>query len=1033
MMKYNKKTSILIIFLVCCSIAMADGAANLISTDYSWIDTSDLLDVNLATDVSSALLSSIFGDFSGMLPTVTQGAGGLTSLLFGYFNQGLFLIAGMLVTYSVILSTMKTAEEGKAMGERTPIAWSLFRPVLGTSILIPVYNGYSVLQTFLMWATLVGIGLANSVWGAAISVFNTYGSLNGATSSISSNSSTSYSGAEALVQELFNSQFCFYSARQAYAKNKVSIDIAKGVTNTTEASYTGTTTCSSAIDPDAPCYDFNFTNSSYNGLAPYSFGYNNTPSNNVPSGYNCGSYVFSNTNSIYTSASSLDTSSDFWSNAETLVSALVYKAFTSVNNIALDQFNNYYAIASDQSSTSDDLKKGYFTGDYGQCKSSTDCILANSLAPIAILLQDSLDSSLAVNPFTQVLGSNNNTIVDNGGWIIAASSYYQLVSNSSNTTETLMVSLNKIFVPGSLSVITIPRYVLNEVTNSDFTNDTDSYAKVNNSLTTALADAITSLMPSSVMSDLSLSTGGGVSENSFLKQIIAKIRSVLSLGSGENNNTFDLNSGNVEYNGPEADLYKIIAAQINYAGATMFTDTNINDSYSNKIKTIAKTSKNGLDTSSIAAPESINLSNSGVKSIDLRANNMPNAGNLFFNGAGDAFSFIGNFSPFTVNKNYGDIMNLQINWFIAKILVTWQKYFLTANTQDPVTAVRGFGIAVVEESSTFLIYMAIEAFMDNMNLLIQYLGYYVGFTVLAGMANAMANTIFLAAKFTFPINLALFPFSFLAPIIYVLQTSIAYPFGGIIAPALSGLASVQIMLLQMSIAYNYLWLPILFGATVPLITLGLMLGIYAPMIPFLIFLLAAINWIIGVIEAMVAAPVVALGIAHPVGHDVLGRAELCLMLIFAVMIRPVAMVLGFIFAVLLCYVTFPLFNYIFLYFMQMFFANAILAIGGKGAAVSIFFALLLYCYVVLTFITQAFSMIYVVPNKIMRWIGVPVDRSDEEQWLEEVKGGVEDASGKLAKSSTETPGQMTSGSDALSGAQSGKAEVAGGQKMMSDK
>jgi conjugal transfer/type IV secretion protein DotA/TraY len=1008
MMKYNKKTSILIIFLACCSIAMADGAANLISTDYSWIDTSDLLDVNLATDVSSALLSSIFGDFSGMLPTVTQGAGGLTSLLFGYFNQGLFLIAGMLVTYSVILSTMKTAEEGKAMGERTPIAWSLFRPVLGTSILIPVYNGYSVLQTFLMWATLVGIGLANSVWGTAISVFNTYGGLNGATSSISSNSSTSYSGAEALVQELFNSQFCFYSARQAYAKNKVSIDIAKGVTNTTEASYTGTTTCSSAIDPDAPCYDFNFTNSPYNGLAPYSFGYNNIPSNNVPSGYNCGSYVFSNTNSVYTAASSLDTSSDFWSNAETLVSGLVYTAFTSVNNIALDQFNNYYAIASDQSSTSDDLKKGYFTGDSGQCKSSTDCVLANSLAPIAILLQDSLDSALAVNPFTQVLGSSNNTIVDNGGWIIAASSYYQLVSNSANTTETLDVFLNKIFSPGSLSVITIPRYVLNEVTNSDFTNDTDSYAKVNNSLTTALANVITSLMPSSVMSDL-------------------------SLGYEVNSDKFELNSGSVQYNGSGANLYKIIAAQINYAGASMFTDTNINDSYSNKITTIAETSKKGLDNSSSTTPESINLSNSGVKSIDLRANNMPNAGNLFFNGIGDAFSFIGNFSPFTVNKNYGDIMNLQINWFIAKILVTWQKYFLTANTQDPVTAVRGFGISVVENSSTFLIYMAIEAFMDNMNLLIQYLGYYVGFTVLSGIAHSMANTIFLAAKYTFPINLALFPFSFLAPIIYVLQTSIAYPFGGIIAPTLSGLAAVQIMLLQMSIAYNYLWLPILFGATVPLITLGLMLGIYAPMIPFLIFLLAAINWIIGVIEAMVAAPVVALGIAHPVGHDVLGRAELCLMLIFAVMIRPVAMVLGFIFAVLLCYVTFPLFNYIFLYFMQMFFANAILAIGGKGAAVSIFFALLLYCYVVLTFITQAFSMIYVVPNKIMRWIGVPVDRSDEEQWLEEVKGGVEDASGKLAKSSTETPGQMTSGSDALSGAQSGKSEFAGGQKMMGGK
>ena len=53
--------------------------------------------------------------------------------------------------------------------------------------------------------------------------------------------------------------------------------------------------------------------------------------------------------------------------------------------------------------------------------------------------------------------------------------------------------------------------------------------------------------------------------------------------------------------------------------------------------------------------------------------------------------------------------------------------------------------------------------------------------------------------------------------------------------------------------------------------------------------------------------------------------------------------------------------------------------------------LFLYCYIILTCITQIFSMIYVIPNKIMRWIGVPVDQPDEDRYLEEVKGGVSNA------------------------------------------
>ena len=1011
----NKKPLIFIVLLACCSMAMANGAANLTSTDYNWLDlglAEGLLDVDLTTDLSAALLSSIFGDFSGMLPTVTQGAGGLISLLFGYFNKGLFIIAGMLVTYSAVLSTIKTAEDGKTMGERTPIAWSIFRPVLGTSILVPVYNGYSVLQTFLMWSTLAGIGLANSIWSTAINTFNIYGNLGGVTSSISGDNSTSYSSAESLVQDLFNSQFCFYSARKEYAKNKVAADQLIYIKNTTEETYSGVTTCSTS-DSEAPCYNFYFDDSSVPASQQYTLSYSN-----LPEGYDCGNYKFSNTNGIYTAGSSLDTSGSFWSDAETLLSGLVYTVFVSVDNIALDQFNSYYASGS---------SKDYFTGPSGQCQSSTSCLLADLLAPIAISFQDSLTSSLAIDPFTQTTDSKNH-VDNNGGWILAATNYYQLVAKGNNNTYTLGVSSALTFQPTSINNITIPKDVAKPDGASDFTSS--SYANVNSNLATALTSVVTDAVPAS-----------------------ASILSGLTLGYVPDTDKFKVNMGRVQYSGVGTDLYKVIAAEIGYAAANMFTDTSVNSSYKKKMKTIATATKGGLDTTTptttatshhesggwsswmtfghtIGAKKnsdthvttSVNLQDSGAKSIDLK--HMPNQGSLY-NSVGGLSSTMFGYAPFARNTNYEKVIDLQINWFIAKILATWQKYFLTANLQDPVTAARNFGFEVVEQSATFLIYMAIEAFKVNIGLLVQYLGYYLMFTVLAGIQHLAGNIILTVAKFVKEVLSAIWFLYPLARPAFMAISTIAIPFKTMSEPLFAGAAAMQVLWLQMTMAYTYLWLPILFGATVPLMVLGLVLSVYAPMIPFLIFLLASINWIIGIIEAMVAAPVVALGIAHPVGHDVLGRAELCLMLIFAVMVRPAAMIFGFIFAVMLCYVTFPLFNYIFLYFMQTFFAHTILSIGGKGAAISIFFALMLYCYVILNFITQAFSMIYIIPNKVMRWIGVPVDRADEEQWLEEVKGGVEDAAGKLSKGATETPGQTTSPSDALGGMQAGREEISG--------
>ena len=76
----------------------------------------------------------------------------------------------------------------------------------------------------------------------------------------------------------------------------------------------------------------------------------------------------------------------------------------------------------------------------------------------------------------------------------------------------------------------------------------------------------------------------------------------------------------------------------------------------------------------------------------------------------------------------------------------------------------------------------------------------------------------------------------------------------------------------------------------------LFLGLPAVHAVFVIYF-GAIGWMIGVAESLVAAPLVAMGLTHPEGHDLLGKAEQSLMLMLGIFIRPATILIGFIFAI----------------------------------------------------------------------------------------------------------------------------------------
>lgn len=164
--------------------------------------------------------------------------------------------------------------------------------------------------------------------------------------------------------------------------------------------------------------------------------------------------------------------------------------------------------------------------------------------------------------------------------------------------------------------------------------------------------------------------------------------------------------------------------------------------------------------------------------------------------------------------------------------------------------------------------------------------------------------------------------------------------------------------------------------------LGSILSYYVPLIPFFLFAFGSITWFAVVLEAILAAPLVALGITHPEGHDFLGKAEQSIMLLASVFLRPMLMVFGFIFGIILSYVALSVFNHGFSIAVQFLndYNGDIFSIVYQTAMMAI------YSAAVLAIVNRSFAMIYEVPNKVLRWIGGPQESGHEESMLQGIRG-----------------------------------------------
>lgn len=269
-------------------------------------------------------------------------------------------------------------------------------------------------------------------------------------------------------------------------------------------------------------------------------------------------------------------------------------------------------------------------------------------------------------------------------------------------------------------------------------------------------------------------------------------------------------------------------------------------------------------------------------------------------------------------------------------------------------------------------------------------------------AQAAGYAILMIAQIGFMLLLTITFFMALAGNIsvYVLGTGVTNPVG----PAL------QLMYIVVMPA-----VAMLFGI---MVSLGATLSVYLPLVPFIIFTFGAIGWLTSTIETMVAGPLVALGIIAPGGHhELLGKAEPALMLLFNVFLRPSLMIFGLVAAMLLASVVVGMINDAFWRVMTSISAGSSSSkTAGEAANVMSPLTLILflcaYVMLVVAALNKCFAAIHIIPERVMSWIGHQSQGYGEGEALSEIKGGISSGAKGASSAADKSTGTIRESDDA---------------------
>ncbi|MGH7463049.1 MAG: DotA/TraY family protein, partial [Longimicrobiales bacterium] len=122
-----------------------------------------------AGDASVGFLREAFGSVVSMVETNGSPAGDtdtVTAAGFKIFNSAVLFLSMIFMLYTTIKGTVDSAHDGEILGKKMSSIWVPLRSVGGTAALLPLANGFSLIQIFVLWIAIQGAGAADAIWGA---------------------------------------------------------------------------------------------------------------------------------------------------------------------------------------------------------------------------------------------------------------------------------------------------------------------------------------------------------------------------------------------------------------------------------------------------------------------------------------------------------------------------------------------------------------------------------------------------------------------------------------------------------------------------------------------------------------------------------------------------------------------------------------------------------------------------------------------------------------------------------------------------
>lgn len=788
------------------------------------------------SDLSVIFLGNLFGSVDGVL----HGSGSqIMGAMFSVFNSAVLALGGMIITYTLLVSTMNTAHEGQMLGQKWSSIWIPVRSTVGLTLLIPKASGYCMMQIFVMWIVIQGVGAADKIWGAALSYLNRGGVI------VKAQPSTAFDllekdpsgGVAPGAAVMLTGQVCMLGLqKQLEAQRKTYLEEKQ---KNAGACYNATGSIKTFCDSAVP--DFI---SSVNAVAKYnenkkapelSLAMPNFAAGSPYASLNgiCGLITWKSQIDGMTSdqAKIVGLSGAEFETLSMSRSIAVQQLYNALTPIAQIMVNNDPEIAGGSAKplagVSVDAPQAIqqygvpYTKTGAVCNSSKENCTRWGPYGSGSVLFNGTEFQGAINEYNGVMEPalnmlalmKNNTKAQNSrkfileanakGWIMAGSYFFDLIK--------LQGSANS---RGGDSQIDQGSNLSNS------RNDLSSLkGEFNNKCAAATRPLCTWFDKDETKIDalLRLIQGSGLSKPNF-ESIRISGSTLIPGGNASSVYGFISNS-----------LMMTLPGQVGNAAPT----------FQNKIDYKLNTD--------IGLMKEISFPCGEIRIVFFTVCIGQLIGNLFYN----------TFIRYVFNAFQAVFQTVFSQLFALVLIVPLSAMSTIFRDGVDILSLPGVNpVVALANMGTMYINFAGDLWMTFLNAIIQFL------IVNAGI---------------FIVTLGFGTIPYLA------------------------IVAVIMILLAICMPIIMTWLSVM-------VIVSFITAYYVPLVPYIIFTFGTIAWFICVIEAMVAAPIVALGVTHPEGHDAFGKGESAVMILMNVFLRPSMMIIGYISGIALSYVGIWLLN-----------------------------------------------------------------------------------------------------------------------------